>query len=69
MSNSRLFMAHEFTSTAAIFNASRDGGTLEITVKGWYPVTVELPESDDELFDYYTESYELDPDHDPYAGS
>jgi hypothetical protein len=69
MSNSRLFMAHEFASTAAIFNASRDGGTLEVTVKGWDPVTVELPESDDELFDYYVESCRLDADYDPYAGS
>jgi hypothetical protein len=47
----------------------RDGGTLEVTVKGWDPVTVEMPESDDELFDYYIESCGLDPDYDPDAGS
>lgn len=69
MSNSRLFMAHEFSSTAAIFHAARDGGALEITVKGWDPVTVEIPESDDELFDYYLESCQLEPDYDPNAGA
>jgi len=69
MSNSRLFMARRFASTAAIFHAARDGGTLEVTVKGWDPVTVEMPESDDELFDYYVESCDLDPDHDPDAGT
>lgn len=69
MSNSRLFMAHRFASTAAIFHAARDGGTLEVAVKGWDPVTVEMPESDDELFDYYIESCDLDPDYDPDAGS
>ena len=68
MSNSRLFMAHKFASTAAIFHAARDGGTLEITVKGWDPVTVEIPTSDDELFDYYLESCQLEPDYDPNAG-
>ena len=30
---------------------------------------VEKPESDDELFDYYVESCELDSGYDPYAGS
>lgn len=69
MSNSRLFMAREFASTAAIFHAARDGGTLEITVKGWDPVTIEMPDSDDELFDYYVESCKLDPDYDPNAGA
>ncbi len=69
MSNSRLFMAHEFASTAAIFVAARDGGTLEVTVKGWDPVTLELPESDDELFDYYIKSCELNPDYNPYEGT
>ena len=69
MSNSRLFMAREFASTAAIFHAARDGGTLEITVKGWDPVTIEMPDSDDELFDYYVESCNLDPDYDPNAGA
>lgn len=69
MSNSRLFMAREFASTAAIFRAARDGGVLDITVKGWDPVTVEMPESDDALFDYYIESCSLDPDQDPNAGS
>jgi len=69
MSNSRLFMAREFASTAAIFHAARDGGTVEITVKGWDPVTIEMPESDDELFDYYVESCKLDPDYDPNAGA
>lgn len=69
MSNSRLFMAHSFASTAAIFDAARNGGTLQVTVEGWDPVTVEMPESDDELFDYYVESCDLDPDYDPYAGS
>ena len=69
MSNSRLFMAREFASTATIFRTARNGGALEITVKGWDPVTVEMPESDDALFDYYIESCELDPDQDPNAGS
>ena len=69
LSNSRLFMAHRFASTAAIFHAARDGGTLEVTVKGWDPVIVEMPESDDELFDYYVESCDLDPDYDPDAGT
>ena len=69
MSNSRLFMARKFASTAAIFHAARDGGTLEITVKGWDPVTVEIPASDDDLFDYYLESCQLEPDYDPNAGS
>jgi len=69
MSNSRLFMAHRFASTAAIFHAARDGGTLEVTVKGWDPVIVVMPESDDELFDYYVESCDLDPDYDPDAGT
>lgn len=69
MSNSRLFMARNFASTAAIFNAARDGGTLEVTVKGWDPVTVELPASDDALFDYYVESCDLNADYDPLAGS
>ena len=69
MSNSRLFMAREFASTAAIFRAARDGGVLDITVKGWDPVTVEMPESDDALFDYYIESCDLDPGQDPNAGS
>jgi hypothetical protein len=67
MSNSRLFMAHEFASAAAIFNAARDGATLTVTVKGWDPVSLEIPESDDELFDYYIESCELDADHNPNA--
>lgn len=67
MSNSRLFMAHQFATTAAIFHAARDGGTLELTVKGWDPVTLEIPESDDELFDYYIESCGLDPTYDPNA--
>lgn len=69
MSNSRLFMAHNFASTAAIFNAARDGGTLEVTVKGWEPVTFDMPESDDELFDYYVESCDLDDEYDPLAGA
>ena len=69
MSNSRLFMAREFASTAAIFRAARDGGSLEVTVKGWDPVTVEIPESDAALFDYYIDSCGLDPDQDPNAGS
>jgi hypothetical protein len=68
MSNSRLFMAHRFASTAAIFHAARDGDTLEVIVEGWDPVTLEMPESDDELFDYYIESCNLDPDYDPNAG-
>ena len=68
MSNSRLFMAHQFASTAAIFHAARDGGTLEVTVKGWDPVTFQIPESEDELFDYYIESCNLDPAYDPNAG-
>lgn len=69
MSNSRLFMAHQFTTTAAIYHAARDGGTLEITVKGWDPVTIDIPESEDELFDYYIESCSLDPAYDPNAGT
>ena len=69
MSNNRLFMAREFASTATIFRAARKGGTLEITVKGRDPVTVEIPESDDALFDYYIESCDLDPDYDPNAGA
>jgi len=69
MSNSRLFMAREFASTAAIFRAARDGGVLTITVKGWDPVTVEIPESDDALFDYYIESCSLNSDYDPKAGA
>ena len=69
MSNSRLFMAHQFATTAAIYHAARDSGTLEITVKGWDPVTIEIPESDDELFDYYIESCNLDPAYDPNAGT
>lgn len=69
MSNNRLYMAREFASTAAIFNAARDGATLTITVKGSDPVSVAIPESDDELFDYYIESCELDPDYNPNAGS
>ena len=68
MSNNRLFMARKFASTAAIFNAARDGGTLAITVRGSDPVTFEIPESDDELFDYYVESCKLDADHNPNAG-
>ncbi len=68
MSNSRMFMAHQFATTAAVFRAARGGGTLELTVKGWDPVTVEIPDSDDELFDYYIESCDLDPAYDPYAG-
>ena len=69
MSNNRLFMARRFASTAAIFNAARDGATLAITVKGSDPVTVDIPPSDDELFDYYVESCKLDPDYDPNDGS
>lgn len=69
MSNSRLFMAHQFATTAAIYHAARDGGTLEITVKGWDPVTIDIPESDDELFDHYIESCSLDPAYDPNAGT
>lgn len=69
MSNNRLFMAREFASTAAIFNAARDGATLMVTVKGWDPVSLDVPESDDELFDYYIESCKLDPDNNPNAGS
>lgn len=68
MSNNRLFMARKFASTAAIFKAARNGGILAITVKGSDPVTIEIPESDDELFDYYVESCELDPEHDPNVG-
>jgi len=67
MNNSRLFMAHEFASTAAIFRAARDGQSLEVIVKGWDPVSIDMPESDDELFDYYIESCRLDPDYDPHA--
>lgn len=69
MSNSRLFMARKFASTAAIFNAARNGGTLAITVRGSDPVTIDIPESHDDLFDYYVESCELDPDYDPNAGT
>lgn len=69
MSNSRLFMAHDFASTASIFTAARDGGTLQVTVKGWEPVTLEMPDSDDELFDYYIESCDLNAEFDPLAGS
>ncbi len=69
MSNGRLFMAHEFASTAAIFHASRNGQTLHVTVKGKDPVSFEIPESDDELFDYYVESCKLDPEYNPNAGS
>jgi hypothetical protein len=69
MSNNRLFMARDFASTAAIFRVAREGGTLEVTVKGWDPVTVEMPESDDALFDYYIESCNLDQNHDPNAGA
>lgn len=69
MSNSRLFMARRFASTAAIFNAARDGGILAITVKGSDPVTIDIPESDDELFDYYVESCKLDPAYDPNDGA
>ena len=47
----------------------REGGILEITVKGWDTVTVEMPESDDALFDHYIESCNLDPDFDPNAGT
>ena len=68
MSNNRLFMARKFASTAAIFKAARNGGILAITVKGSDPVTIEIPESDDELFDYYVESCELDPEYDPNVG-
>ena len=67
MSNSRLFMAHEFASTAAIFSAARDGGTLQVSIKGRDPVTIVMPESEDELFDYYIEKCELDPDYNPNA--
>jgi len=67
MNNSRLFMAHDFASTAAIFRAARDGQPLEVTVKGWDPVSIDMPESDDELFEYYIESCRLDPDYDPHA--
>lgn len=69
MSNNRLFMARKSASTATIFRAARDGGTLEITVTGWDTVTVEMPESDDALFDYYIERCELDPGYDPNAGT
>ena len=69
MSNGRLFMAHEFTSTSAIYHAARNGQTLVASVKGEDPVTIELPESDDELFDYYIESCKLDPEYNPNAGS
>jgi hypothetical protein len=69
MSNNRLFMARKPASTATIFRAARDGGILEITVKGWDTVTVEMPESDDALFDHYIESCNLDPDVDPNAGT
>jgi len=69
MSNSRLFMARKFASTAAIFNAARNGGTLAITVRGSDPVTIAIPESHDDLFDYYVESCKLDPDYDPNAGT
>jgi len=69
MSNGRLFMAHEFTSTSAIYHAARNGQTLAASVKGEDPVTIELPESDDELFDYYIESCKLDPEYNPNAGS
>lgn len=69
MSNGRLFMAHEIASTAAIFHAARDGATLRVQVKGKDPVSFEIPESEDELFDYYIESCRLDPEYDPNAGS
>ena len=69
MSNSRLFMAHKFESTAAIFNASRngDGGTLKANAKGRDGATITIPESDDELFDLYIESCNLDAEYDPGA--
>jgi hypothetical protein len=69
MSNSRLFMAHDFATTAAIYHAARDGQKLTITVAGWDSVKIKIPESDDELFDYYIESCKLDPEYDPNAGA
>ena len=69
MSNGRLFMAHEFASTSAIYLAARNGQTLVAAVKGQDTVTIEMPESDDELFDYYIESCKLDPEYNPNAGS
>ena len=68
MSHSRLFMAHEFASTAAIFNAARDGGTLQVTIEGRGSVTIDIPASEDDLFDYYIESCNLEAAYDPSAG-
>ena len=41
---------------------------MTITVAGWDSVKIKIPESDDELFDYYIESCKLDPEYDPNAG-
>ena len=68
MSNGRLYMAHEFASTAAIFLAARDGQSLQVSVKGQDTVSFDVPESEDDLFDYYIESCNLDPEFNPYAG-
>ena len=71
MSNSRLFMARNFNTTAAIFDASRngDGGTLKANAKGRDGATITIPESDDALFDLYIESCNLDAEYDPGATS
>ena len=71
MSHSRLFMAHEFSSTAEIFNAARDGdgGTMQVTPKGRPGATITIPASDDELFDLYLESCKLNAGYDPRAAS
>ena len=71
MSNSRLFMAHDFSSTAEIFNAARDGdgGAMQVTPKGRDGARIAIPASDDELFDLYLESCKLNAGYDPRAAS
>ena len=71
MSNSRLFMAREFASTAAIFNAARDGdgGTIRANAKGQDGAIIDIPKSDDDLFDLYIESCKLDAEFVPGAAA
>jgi len=65
MSNGRLYMAHETTSTIAVFRAALDDEAMTVTVKGKDPVTIDVPPGDSDLFDAYLDRCALDAEYDP----
>lgn len=67
MSNSRLFMAREITSTHAIYQAAIDDDTITVTVKGKDPVNIDVPAGDSELFDAFLDLCALDAEYIPKA--